>query len=112
MKRRLSAILAADIVGYSKFVAADDEETVRRLADYRRIFDAVTTQFGGRVVNMTGDAVLAEFPNSMQFAARSMRGTASGAPIASTRPTGASLFASGSTSATSSTGTVRFSATA
>lgn len=65
MKRRLSAILAADIVGYSKFVAADDEETVRRLADYRRIFDEVTIQFGGRIVNMTGDAVLAEFPNSV-----------------------------------------------
>src|SRR5262245_58431859 len=65
MKRRISAILAADIVGYSKLVAEDEEETVRRLVVWRKVFDDLTAQYGGRVVNLVGDAVLAEFPSSV-----------------------------------------------
>ena len=65
MKRRISAILAADIVGYSKLVAEDEEETVRRLAVYRKVFDESAARHGGRVVNMVGDAILAEFPSSV-----------------------------------------------
>jgi class 3 adenylate cyclase len=65
MKRRISAILAADIVGYSKLVAEDEEETVRRLVVWRTAFDESTTQYGGRIVNTVGDAVLAEFPSSV-----------------------------------------------
>jgi adenylate cyclase len=66
MKRRISAILAADIVGYSKLVAEDEEETVRRLVVWRKVFDELTTQYGGRIVNTVGDAVLAEFPSSVE----------------------------------------------
>src|SRR5262249_25333090 len=65
MKRRISAILAADIVGYSKLVAEDEEGTVRRLVVLRRAFDELTTRYGGRIVNTVGDAVLAEFPSSV-----------------------------------------------
>jgi len=65
MKRRISAILAADIVGYSKLVAEDEEETVRRLVVWRTAFDELTTRYGGRIVNTVGDAVLAEFPSSV-----------------------------------------------
>jgi adenylate cyclase len=65
MKRRISAILAADIVGYSKLVAEDEEETVRRLVVWRKVFDELTAHYGGRVVNVVGDAVLAEFPSSV-----------------------------------------------
>lgn len=65
MKRKISAILAADIVKYSKLVADDEEETVRRLAGYRTAFDEVTARHGGRIVNTVGDAVLAEFPSSV-----------------------------------------------
>src|SRR5262249_43088361 len=65
MKRRISAILAADIVGYSKLVAEDEEETVRRLVIWRTAFDELTTRYGGRIVNTVGDALLAEFPSSV-----------------------------------------------
>jgi adenylate cyclase len=65
MKRKISALLAADIVKYSRLVADDEEETVHRLADYRAVFGEVTSRHGGRIVNMVGDAVLADFPSSV-----------------------------------------------
>src|SRR6267154_3101222 len=65
MKRKISAILAADIVKYSKLVADDEEETVRRLAAHRTVFEETTSRYGGRIVNMMGDAILAEFPSSV-----------------------------------------------
>ncbi|HUI97792.1 MAG TPA: adenylate/guanylate cyclase domain-containing protein [Xanthobacteraceae bacterium] len=68
MKRKISAILAADIVKYSKLVAEDEEETVRRLGAYRTVFEELATRYGGRIVNMVGDAVLAEFASSVDAA--------------------------------------------
>jgi len=65
MKRKISALLAADIVKYSRLVAADEEETVHRLADYRAVFGEAAARHGGRIVNMVGDAVLADFPSSV-----------------------------------------------
>ena len=65
MKRKIAAILAADIAGYSKLVAEDEEETVRRLAAYRAVFDDFIARFGGRVFNTAGDAVMAEFPSAV-----------------------------------------------
>jgi class 3 adenylate cyclase len=65
MKRKISAILAADIVKYSTLVAGAEEETVGRLAAYRAMFGAATARHGGRIVNMVGDAVLAEFASSV-----------------------------------------------
>jgi class 3 adenylate cyclase len=65
MKRKIAALLAADIVKYSRLVADDEEETVHRLADYRAVFQDVTSRHGGRIVNMVGDAVLADFPSSV-----------------------------------------------
>jgi class 3 adenylate cyclase len=65
MKRKISALLAADIVKYSRLVADDEEETVRRLADYRAVFEEAASHHGGRIVNMVGDAVLADFPSSV-----------------------------------------------
>ncbi|HEY1540956.1 MAG TPA: adenylate/guanylate cyclase domain-containing protein [Xanthobacteraceae bacterium] len=65
MKRKISALLAADIVKYSTLVAEAEEETVRRLADYRALCEDLASRHGGRVVNMVGDAVLAEFPSSV-----------------------------------------------
>ena len=65
MKRRISAILAADIVGYSRLAAEDEEDTVRRLAVCRNVFDESTTQYGGQVVNMVGDAILARFSSAV-----------------------------------------------
>ncbi|HLH87837.1 MAG TPA: adenylate/guanylate cyclase domain-containing protein [Xanthobacteraceae bacterium] len=65
MKRKISALLAADIVKYSRLVADAEEETVRRLAAYRTIFEEAAARHGGRIVNMVGDAVLAEFASSV-----------------------------------------------
>jgi adenylate cyclase len=65
VKRKISAILAADIAGYSRLVAQDEEETLRRLATYRADFDALVAQWGGRIFNTAGDAALAEFPSSV-----------------------------------------------
>ena len=65
MKRKISAILAADIAGYSRLVAEDEEETLRRLAIYRTVFDDFIARWGGRIFNTAGDAVLAEFPSSV-----------------------------------------------
>ena len=65
MKRKISAILAADIAGYSKLVADDEEETLHRLEMYRAVFDDFVARWGGRIFNRAGDAVLAEFPSSV-----------------------------------------------
>jgi class 3 adenylate cyclase len=66
MKRKIAAILAADIAGYSKLVSEDEEETVRRLASYRGTFEDFVSQKGGRIFNTAGDAVLAEFPSAVE----------------------------------------------
>ncbi|MGL5733770.1 MAG: adenylate/guanylate cyclase domain-containing protein, partial [Beijerinckiaceae bacterium] len=61
MKRKIAAILAADIAGYSRLVAEDEEETLSRLASYRAVFDDFVIRAGGRIFNTAGDAVLSEF---------------------------------------------------
>ena len=66
MKRKIAAILAADVAGYSRLVAEDEEETLRRLSNYRSLFNDVIGAFGGRVFNTAGDAVLAEFPSAVE----------------------------------------------
>jgi len=66
MKRKIAAILAADIAGYSKLVAEDEEETLRRLASYRAVFDDFIAKSGGRIFNTAGDAVLAEFQSAVE----------------------------------------------
>jgi class 3 adenylate cyclase len=65
MKRKISAIMAADIAGYSRLVAEDEEETLRRLESYRSVFQDFIARFAGRIFNTAGDAILAEFPSSV-----------------------------------------------
>ena len=60
MNRKIAAIFAADIAGYSKLVAEDEEETLRRLASYRSVMDDFIARAGGRIFNTAGDAVLAD----------------------------------------------------
>jgi TolB-like protein/class 3 adenylate cyclase len=62
---RLAAIMACDIVGYSRLMSADETDTLARLNHHLRatIFPRVRGN-GGRVVNVAGDAVLAEFPSA------------------------------------------------
>jgi class 3 adenylate cyclase len=66
MKRKIAAIFAADIAGYSRLVAEDEEETLRRLASYRLVTDDFIARGGGRIFNTAGDAVLAEFPSAVE----------------------------------------------
>ncbi|AND93512.1 MULTISPECIES: adenylate/guanylate cyclase domain-containing protein [Bradyrhizobium] len=65
MKRKIAAIFAADIAGYSRLVAEDEEETLRRLASYREVIDDFIAKATGRIFNTAGDAVLAEFPSAV-----------------------------------------------
>jgi adenylate cyclase len=60
--RRLAAILAADVVGYSRLMGADEEGTHERLkAHLREVVDPTIREHRGRIVKTTGDGVLAEF---------------------------------------------------
>jgi adenylate cyclase len=62
MARRLAAILAADVVGYSRLMAADEKGTHARLKALRKDFlEPKTTEHHGRVVKLTGDGALIEF---------------------------------------------------
>lgn len=65
MERRLSAILSSDVVGYSRLMAADEEETLRTLTAYREQLSVLVRQHRGHVVNAPGDALLAEFPSAL-----------------------------------------------
>ena len=66
-ERRLAAILAADVVGYSRMVGADEAGTLTRLRTLRReVIDPLFAEHGGRVFKTTGDGLLAEFPSTVQ----------------------------------------------
>jgi class 3 adenylate cyclase len=61
-ERRLAAILAADVVGYSRLVEQDEEGTLAALRDIRHAVVApLLTEHRGRVVKLMGDGLLAEF---------------------------------------------------
>ena len=59
--RRLSAILMADVVGYSRLMQNDEEGTVAALEASRDIFSEQITSHHGHLVNAPGDSILAEF---------------------------------------------------
>jgi len=64
VKRKLAAILAADIAGYSRLMGADEAGTLARLKEYRReLIEPKNKQYRGRVVKTTGDGILIEFPS-------------------------------------------------
>ena len=60
-KRKLTAILSADAVGYSRLMAEDEAATVKTMASYREIMSSLIKQHRGRVVDSPGDNLLAEF---------------------------------------------------
>src|SRR5258707_15852550 len=62
IERRLAAILAADVVGYSRLIGEDEEGTLAALrAIQREVIDPKIAQHRGRIVKTTGDGLLAEF---------------------------------------------------
>jgi adenylate cyclase len=66
LERRLAAILAADIVGYSRLMRADEEGTLARLKALRaELFDPKVAEHRGRIVKTTGDGALVEFASAV-----------------------------------------------
>ncbi len=61
--RRLAAIVAADVAGYSRLMGLDEVGTARTLREHRAVTDALVAKHGGRIVKTTGDGVLLEFPS-------------------------------------------------
>ncbi|MBM1173376.1 adenylate/guanylate cyclase domain-containing protein [Microvirga arabica] len=66
MKRRVAAILAADIVGFSRLIAEDEDGTLRQLAAYRNVLDDFVAHHGGRVFNTAGDSIMCEFDSAVE----------------------------------------------
>jgi class 3 adenylate cyclase len=64
-KRKLTAILSADVEGYSRLMDDDEEATIRTLTDYRESMRNLIQQHRGRVVDTTGDNLLAEFTSAV-----------------------------------------------
>jgi TolB-like protein/class 3 adenylate cyclase/Tfp pilus assembly protein PilF len=62
-KRRLSAILAADIAGYSRLMGQDEAATVRDLKGHQAVILPLVGRHGGRIIDTAGDGILAEFPS-------------------------------------------------
>lgn len=65
IERRLAAMFAADVAGYSRLMSHDEAGTLRALAAAREIMDGLIAEFGGRIANTAGDSVLAEFPSAV-----------------------------------------------
>jgi len=66
VKRRLTCILAADAVGYSKQMSVDEEGTIRVLAAHRAVIDGIIAFHQGRIIGTAGDSVLAEFSSAVE----------------------------------------------
>ena len=67
MERRLSAIFAADMVGYSRLMEADEVGTLQRQNSHRREFiNPKFEEFHGRIVKEMGDGILVEFPSVVE----------------------------------------------
>ena len=66
MRRKVAAILAADIVGFSRLVAEDEDGTLRQLAAYRNVLDDFVVHHGGRVFNTAGDSIMCEFDSAVK----------------------------------------------
>ncbi len=66
-ERRLAAILAVDVVGYSRLVGRDEVGTIARLKALRKeVIDPCLVRHGGRVVKTMGDGLLIEFPSVVE----------------------------------------------
>lgn len=65
VERRLAAIFAADVAGYSRLISQDEVGTLRSLTSHREVMDRLIAEHGGRIANTAGDSVLAEFPSAV-----------------------------------------------
>ena len=105
VERRLAAILAADVAGYSRLMGEDEDGTLRGCAS-PRLIDPKIAEHKGRIVKTTGDGILIEFPSVVEAVACAIavqRGMAE--RNREPRKTSGSYFASALISATSSSRT-------
>src|SRR4249920_2923159 len=65
MERKLTAILSADVKGYSRLMGEDEVATIRTLTAYRAVMTTLIQQHRGRVVDAPGDNLLAEFASAV-----------------------------------------------
>jgi class 3 adenylate cyclase len=79
-QRRLAAIVAADVVGYSRLMGADETGTLAALRSHRsELIDPLIDRHGGRIVKTMGDGLLLEFPSvvaAVEFAIATQTGIA------------------------------------
>ena len=66
MERKLTAILCADVYGYSRLMGENEGATLSTLTAYRKIIDSLIENHRGRLVNSAGDSVLAEFASVVE----------------------------------------------
>ncbi|MCK5165805.1 MAG: adenylate/guanylate cyclase domain-containing protein, partial [Rhodospirillaceae bacterium] len=66
VQRKLAAILAADVVGYSRLMDVDEESTLHTLRAHRQIIDGLISTHNGRVFATGGDSVIAEFTSPVE----------------------------------------------
>src|SRR5215471_8939987 len=66
VSRRLVAVFAADVEGYSRLMGADEVGTLEGLSERRAILDRIIGEHGGRIANTAGDSVLAEFGSAVE----------------------------------------------
>src|SRR5215510_6384103 len=66
MEHKLTAILSADVKGYSRLMGEDEEATIRTLTAYRQVMATLIAQHRGRVVDSPGDNLLAEFTSAVE----------------------------------------------
>jgi len=68
VERKLSTILASDVVGFSKMMAANEEYTLRDLSRRRQVIDGVVAEHDGKIFGSAGDSIIAEFASPVNAA--------------------------------------------
>jgi adenylate cyclase len=67
-ERKLTAILAADVAGYSRLMGVDEEATLGALRSHRELIDGLVAAHRGRIFSTAGDSIVAEFPSAVEAA--------------------------------------------
>jgi adenylate cyclase len=65
LERKLVAILAADVAGYSRLMESDEEGTLATLSGFRMVTDDLISRHGGRICGTAGDSILAAFASAL-----------------------------------------------
>ncbi len=66
MRRRTATILASDVVSFSRLIAEDEEDTLRRLTAYHRACETFIARHGGKIFNTAGDSIMCEFETPLK----------------------------------------------